>query len=61
MALIGRPDAGGVRPITLDRCVRSTRSEVSVEPDDSISWGLLFKFHGRLLLTLLVIFIDITT
>ena len=44
-----------------DRSVRSARVQCSEEPNGSISWGLLFKPHGRLKLTLLAICIDIAT
>jgi hypothetical protein len=43
-----------------DRCVRSVRFMLCVEPNGSISWGLLFRPHGRLLLTLLAISIENT-
>ena len=55
MATIGRPNAEKQRPVSL--------SGASSQPDQypvkgyngSISWGLLFKPHGRLKLTLLAI------
>ena len=61
MAAIGRPDDE-------EQCLVS-RTGAFGHPDQcpvkgyngSISWGLLFKPHGRLKLTLLVIFIDIAT
>ena len=61
MASIGQPDAGVLCPVEL--------TEASDHPvlcpvkgyNGSISWGLLFKPHGRLKLTLLVIYIDIAT
>ena len=51
MAAIGRPDVEEQRPVS--------RTGASGHPDqypvkgynDSISWGLLFKPHGRLKLT----------
>ena len=61
MALIERLDAGGVRPVTSDRRVRSPRVQCSEEPNGSIHGGSLFKPHGRLKLTLLAICIDIVT
>ena len=59
MALIGRPDAGGVLLVTLDWRIQSTHSEQPREPNGSISWGLLFKPHGHLKLTPLAICVDI--
>ena len=61
MVAIGRPDAEEQRPVS--------RTRASGHPDQclvkgyngSISWGLLFKPHGRLKLTLLAIFIVIAT
>ena len=61
MATIGRPDAEDQRLVS--------SAGPSGQPDqcpvkgynDSISWGLLFKPHGWLKLTLLAIFIDIAT
>ena len=61
MAAIGRPDAEEQRPVS--------RTGASGHPDQypvkgyngSISWGLLFKPHGRLWLISLAIFIDIGT
>ena len=61
MAAIGRPDAEEQRSVS--------RTGASGHPDqcpvkgynDSISWGLLFKPHGRLKLSLLAICIDIAT
>ena len=61
VAAIRRPDAEDQRPVS--------RTGASSQPDqnpvkgynDSISWGLLFKPHGRLKLTLLAICIDIAT
>ena len=61
MAAIRRPDAEDQRLVS--------RTGVSGQPDqnpvkgynDSISWGLLFKPHGQVELTLLAIFIDIAT
>ena len=61
MASIGRLDAEEQRPVS--------RTGASGHPDQcpvkgyngSISWGLLFKPHGRLKLTLLAICIDIET
>ena len=61
MVLIGRPDAGGVRPVTSDRRVRSPRVQCSEEPNGSIHRGSLFKPHDRLKLTLLAICIDIVS
>jgi hypothetical protein len=43
-----------------DWCVRSAQVMLCVEPNGSISWGLLFRPHGRLLLTLLAISIENT-
>ena len=61
MAAIGRPDTEDQHPVSLARA--------SGQPDQcpvkgyngSISWGLLFKPHGRLKLSLLAIHIDIAT
>ena len=44
-----------------DRRVRSSCFLVDCGANGSISWGLLFKPHGRLKLTLLAICIDIAT
>ena len=44
-----------------NRSIRSARVQCSEEPNSSISWGLLFKPHGRHKLTLLAICIDIAT
>jgi hypothetical protein len=61
VALIRRLDARGVCSVTSDQRVRSSRSELPVETNDSISWGLLFKPHGQFKLTFLAICIDIAT
>ena len=61
MAAIGRPDVEEQRPVS--------RTGASGHPDQypvkgynsSISWGLLFKPHGRFKLSPLAIFIDIAT
>ena len=61
MAAIGRPDAEEQCPVS--------RTGASGHPDQclvkgyngSILWGLLFKPHDWLKLTLLAIFIDIAT
>ena len=61
MAAMGRPDAEEQCPVS--------RTGASDHPDQwlvkgyngSISWGLLFKPHGWLKLTLLAICIDIAT
>ena len=61
MAAIRRPDAEEQRPVS--------RTRASGHPDQcpvkgyngSFLWGLLFKPHGQLKLTLLHIFIDIAT
>ena len=61
MAAIGRPDAEEQCPVS--------RTGASGHPDqypvkgynDSILWGLLFKPHGRLKLTLLAICNNIAT
>jgi hypothetical protein len=39
VALIERPNAGGVRPVISDRCVWSTRNMLPMVPNSSISWG----------------------
>ena len=61
MAVVGRPDAEVQRPVNM--------SVASGQPvlcpvkgyNGSISWGLLFKPHGRFKLTPLAIYIDIAT
>ena len=61
VACIARPDAGVLRPVDMT----GASGHLVLCPvkgyNGSISWGLLFKPHGRLKLTLLVIFIDIAT
>ena len=61
MVLIERPDVGGVRPVTSNQRVRSAHSEWPVVSNGSIRGGSLFKPYDRLNLTLLAIYIDITT
>jgi hypothetical protein len=48
-----RLDARAMRPVT--------PSWAALEPNGSISWGLLFKPHGQLKLTLLALCINIAT
>ena len=61
VACIARPDTGVQRPVNMT----STSGHPVLCPvkgyNDSISWVLLFKPHGRLKLTLLAICIDIAT
>ena len=61
MTSIGRPDVGVLRPVDLT----SASGHPVLCPvkgyNSSISWGLLFKPHSRLKLTLLAICIDIAT
>ena len=61
MAAIGQPDAEEQRPVSWTGA--SGQSVVCPVKgyNGSISWGLLFKPHGRLKLTPLVICIDIAT
>ena len=61
MAVDQRPDTKGGASGHIDRRVWSFREVCSEEPNDSISWGLLFKPYGQLKLTLLAIRIDIAT
>ena len=61
MATIGRPDAEDQRPVNMTGASDWPVFNPVKGYNDSISWGLLFKPHGRLKLTLLAIFIDITT
>ena len=61
MACIARPDAGVLRPIDMTRASGDPVLCPVKGYNGSISRGLLFKPHGRLKLTLLVIFIDIAT
>jgi hypothetical protein len=58
---IPRPNAGLAASDRSDRRVWSPHGGRQWEPNNSILWSLLFKPHGRLLLTLLAIFIDIAT
>jgi hypothetical protein len=59
IALVDR--CWGVHLIIPNRHVWSPWESCIEEPNGSISWGLLFKPHGRLKLTLLAICIDIAT
>ena len=61
VAAIRGPDAGRVRPVDLTRASGHPMLCLVKGYNDSILWGLLFKSHGRLKLTLLVICIDIAT
>jgi hypothetical protein len=59
----GRGGATGcwARPVRPDLRIRSPQFVLCSEPNGSIRGGLLYKFVGRLLLTLLAICIDIAT
>jgi hypothetical protein len=59
----GRGGATGrwTRPVRPDLHVQSPRFVLCSEPNGSIRGGLLYKFVGWLLLTLLAICIDIAT
>ena len=61
MASIGRPDAGVLRPVELTEASGHLKLCPVKGYNGFISWGLLFKPHGRLKLTLLAICIDIAT
>ena len=61
VACIARPDAGDQRPVNMTRASGHPVLCPVKGYNGSISWGLLFKPHGRLKLTLLVIYIDIAT
>ena len=61
VACIARPDAGVLRLVDLSGASNHPELCPVKGYNDSISWGLLFKPHGRLKLTLLAICIDIAT
>ena len=61
VACIARPDAGDLRPVDLTGASGYPVLCPIKGYNGSISWGLLFKPHGRLKLTLLTIYIDIAT
>ena len=61
VACIARPDAGVQRPVDLTRASGHPMLCPVKRYNGSILWGLLFKPHGRLKLTLLAICIDIAT
>jgi hypothetical protein len=56
-----RPDAGACVSGQHNQRVQSPRVRLLLELNGSISWGLLFKPYGWLLLSLLAIFNDIAT
>ena len=61
MAAIGRPNAGVLRPVELTGASGHSKLCPVKGYNGSISWGLLFKPHGRFELTLLAICFDIAT
>ena len=61
VACIARPDAEVQRPVNLTRASGHPMLCPVKGYNGSILWGLLFKPHGRLKLTLLAIYIDIAT
>ena len=61
VATIGRPDAEEQRPVSWIVASGQPALYPVKGYNGSISWGLLFKPHGWLKLTLLAIFIDIAT
>ena len=61
VACIARPDAGVLRSVDMTGASGHPVLCPVKGYNGSISWGLLFKPHGRLKLTLLAICIDIAT
>ena len=61
MACIARPDTGVLCPVDMTGASGHPVLCPVKGYNGSISWGLLFKPHGRLKLTLLAICIDIAT
>ena len=61
VAVVGRPDAEVQRPVNMTGASDQPTLCPMKGYNGSISWGLLFKPHGRLKLILLAIFIDIAT
>ena len=61
VACIARPDAEVQRPVNMTGASGHPVLCPVKGYNGSISWGLLFKPHGRLKLTLLAICIDIAT
>ena len=61
MACIARPDAGVLHPVDPTRAFGHPEQCLVKGYNGPISWGLLFKPHGQLKLTLLAICIDIAT
>ena len=57
MAVVGRPDAEVQHPVNMTGASGQPVLCPVKGYNGSISWGLLFKPHGRLKLTLLAIFI----
>ena len=61
MASIGRPDAGVLHPVDLTGASDHPEQCPVKGYNSSISWGLIFKPHDQLKITLLAICIDIAT
>ena len=61
MAVIKRPDAEVQHPVNMTGASGQPMLCPMKGYNGSISWGLLFKPHGRLKLILLAICIDIAT
>ena len=61
MVCIVRPDVGVLRPVDLTGASGHPELCPVKGYNGSILWGLLFKPHGQLKLTLLAICIDIAT
>ena len=61
MACIAQPDTRVLRPVDMTGASSHPMLCLVKGYNGSISWGLLFKPHGQLKLTLLAICIDIAT
>ena len=61
VAIVGRPDTEVQRPVNMTGASGQPVLCPVKGYNGSISWGLLFKPHGRLKLIPLAIFIDIAT